>query len=704
MKHIAVTHQIPQRSGRESTPDGAVTGNGDLCVILGNAPDGLRLYLSKCDLWWGAEHYNIGGHKPLGYIDIPIPAPLYREYCVKTDMDLGELRCFFGKGEEQIALTVYACKTENGIVIVQTKGAPVTPVLKVYEGETDGRKGEFTEGEITGIFRSFDGPECQYETHCFAALKTVADGLFYTAVATNHDTENPCALVAQRLTETDLARVEALRALHDAAWADLWSKSAFFVSDPDLELGWYASLYILAICTGNAKFPPGLYGNFITVEHPNWHSDYHLNYNYQAPFYPACSSNHPEFTDCYMAPLEDFYEKGASFAAKFGCQGILYPVGIAPKGLCSELNPTLKYSFERLFLGQKSNAIHPADIPVFRWRATRDLEYARLHAYPYCKACLAFFEDYGKWEKGRFNVQCDAAHEVPVYREDFDPKKWQHYLNDTNNALTLGMLRMVLTASIDMAKALGVDEDKQKAWQHMLDTLAPFATYRRFGQKVYRYTEKGQAWNNGNDVGQQHIYPAGCIGLSSSPKELKIARATFRQKIRCFDDDNAPCSFFPMAARLGCDPALIIRKLKELAVKHRLPNMLYLFGGGCLEDCVITATTLNEMVVQSHQDTLRLFPCWDKNLNVAFNTLRADGAFLVSSSMQNGQMGQTVIFSEQGGSLACILPCRGATVICRGVSRKLKGRSFQVNTLPGDEVVIIPAADGDWQEDEEAEA
>lgn len=691
MKHIALITKKPVYSGLHSTPDGAIAGNGDLCVILGNAPDGARLYLSKCDLWWGAERYDIGGHKPLGYIDIPVPAALYEQYRVRMDMDCAELRCEFGSGEEQIAFTVYVCKTENGVVITQTKGSPIAPVLKVYEGETDGRKGDFTEGDVTGIFRSFDGPECEYETHCFAALGQVSDSVFYAAAATNHETENPRALVAHRITQTDSARIEALRTLHLAAWANFWSKSSFTLSDPELELSWYSSQYLLAVCAGNAAFPPGIFGNFITVEHPSWHSDYHLNYNYQAPFYAACSSNHPELTDCYMAPLEDFYEKGASFAEKFGCRGILYPVGIGPKGLCTELNPDMKYSFERLFLGQKSNAIHPADIPVFRWKATRDTDYARDHAYPYVKACLAFFEDYGKWVKGRFTVPCDAAHEVPIYRTDYTPEKWKRYLNDTNNALTLGLLRLVLEAAIDMAKTLGTDEDKQQEWQHILDNLSPFATCWRHGHRVYRYTAKGQKWNKGNDVGQQHIYPCGCIGLSSPAKDLKLARTTFLMKARtCFDDGNAACSFFPMAARLGAEPALILRKLKELNAKRRLPNLLYKYEGGCLEDCSIPANTLNEMVLQSHQGTLRLFPCWDKNTGVAFRNLRADGAFLVSASMFKGEMDRAVITAEKGGLLCCTLPCKGATVTCRGVSRTLKGRSFRMETLPGDEIVIEP--------------
>ena len=70
-------------------------------------------------------------------------------------------------------------------------------------------------------------------------------------------------------------------------------------------------------------------------------------------------------------------------------------------------------------------------------------------------------------------------------------------------------------------------------------------------------------FRNGNgDVGLQHVYPFGCVGLSSSKEELRLARTTYAMKERvCFTDDNAVSSFFPMGARLGIDPALLTKKL-----------------------------------------------------------------------------------------------------------------------------------------------
>ncbi len=683
--------QAPQRSGKYSVPDGAVCGNGDLGVILGSYSGGARLYLSKCDIWEGVEQAERGGIKPLGMIDIPVPPELYAEYDVVQDMSSGMLRCRFAKGERCCSFTVTVHKTENSICIESTGNIPAEPALLVFENAAEGTAQVWEQEGISGIARHFCGEDHLYETHAFAGGVQADESRYYYFAATNHDCSDPLELVIQKLTGIDPAGLDALMENHLAAWGDFWGRSSFCCSDPLLETAWIGSQYFLAICAGNPKFPPGLYGNFITVEKPSWHGDYHLNYNFQAPFYAACSSNHPELTDCYMAPLEEFMPKGRDFAERFGCAGVLYPVGIAPKGLCSELDDKCRYSFERLFLGQKNNQLHPADIPVFRWRATRDTEYARNHAYPYLKACLEFFEQYGTREPdGSFSVCKDSAHEVPIYREDFTPKKYKKVLNDKNNVLTLGLLRMGFEAGIDMATVLGIDPDKVELWGNMLKALSPFPTCLRLGKRVFRYTQSGQRWNGNGDVGLQHVYPCGCIGLSSPERELRIARNTFRQKRRCFTDDNAVSSYYPMAARLGESPRWILKNLRNLLLEFRLPNLLFTLDGGGLEYCSIAASTLNEMALQSHQGALRIFPCWDTGMDCSFTSLRGDGAFLVSSSVQGGRFGETTIFAEKGGHLSVILPYEDAAVITSSGEQKINGNRVELQTEPGDNIIINP--------------
>lgn len=651
MKHLIEIRKKPVLSGKDSSADGAITGNGDLAVILGNAPCGLRIYLSKTDIFYAAEQHGTGGLRPLGCIDVPVPAADYDNYYACTDIDNAVITCRFGQTE--IEITVPA--TENAVILKIKGGAE--PSLGFFEGQTDGEKGAFSENGADYIFRSFAGGECAYETHCFAGMKKVGEGLYYLCAATNHNTEDPRGFVTERVSKTDEARIAALEEAHADWWKSFREKSGFVCENSSLELGWHVSQFYIAVARGYGSFPPGLFANFITVERPAWKSDYHLNYNYQAPFYGVFSSNHPELSDAYMSPLEEFVPRGREFAKRFGAGGVILPVGIAPKGLCSEIQD-VKYPFERLFLGQKSNGIHPADIAVFRWYATRDTEYAREHAYPYIKEALKFFEDYAVFEDGRYSVCDDAAHEVPMYRDDFEFEKYP-FVHDKNNTVTLGLLKMTLNAALDMAQTLGVDEDRQEKWKDMLTHLSPFPTTIRHGRRVFRYTEKGQRWHGDNDVGLQHLFPCDALAYMDS-RETKIALNTFNQRRGyCFCDGNAVSSYFPMAARLKINPRTIIKKLAEFNAKRMMSNMLYRTGAGGLEYCSVYASTLNEMVLQSfRRNIIEIFPCWDRNTGCAFNHLLANGAVLVSSEMKNGAAVKTTLEFTKGsqGKITVTMP------------------------------------------------
>lgn len=646
MKHISFITKKPEFSGKSSTPDGAIAGNGDLAVILGNSDNGMRIHIAKCDLWQIDEMHSVGGIRPLGSVDIDIDD--YDNYNVEQDADEACIRCKFGIIEFKI--TVF--KSENTILI---EGNGINPVLKCVDGDFDGESGKETIESVEYIYRRLARKEKYPSTEAFASFRKISDGKFVICCATNHDSDKPLKYVTEHIGKLD---IDELKKKHSEEWKKFWSKSSVTLSDEKLENGWYQSLYLLAVCSGNKKFAPGLFGNFITVERPNWKSDYHLNYNYQAPFYSACSSNHVELTDCYHAPLEDFMETGRKFAEIFGCRGIIYPVGIQPCGFISEYQSKAFNPFLRLFLGQKNNALHPADIMIFRWKATRDIEYAKLHAYPYLKECLEFYEDFGYYENGVFNVEKDSAHEVPMYRDDYNDFRYRKTVNDKNNVLTLGLLHLGLEAAIDMAKTLGVDDDKQKDWQKLLDNLAPFPTCIRKFRKVFRYTEKGQRWHPDNTVGLQHIYPCGCIDLNSDKKMINIARNSISSTYR-WEDDNGTNSLFPAAIRVGFPAEFIIEKLKLNIDKFLLPNMLFRRCGGCLENCSLIPSVINEMALQSNHGVLRFFPVWDKSIDCEYNNLRADGAFLVSASIKNGKIGKIRIYSEKGSNLTYINPFTG---------------------------------------------
>ena len=63
------------------------------------------------------------------------------------------------------------------------------------------------------------------------------------------------------------------------------------------------------------------------------------------------------------------------------------------------------------------------------------------------------------------------------------------------------------------------------------------------------------------------------------------------------------------------------------------------------------------MLIQSNNGYIEIFPALPTNWNkVSFKTLRTEGAFLVSASLENGLTKEVIITAEAGGLLQLKLP------------------------------------------------
>ena len=660
MTHTLVMRGIPKRA-KHYFPSGAVCGNGDLCLMTGADKKTLTFHIGKSDFWKGMPGGQTdGGIKTVGTLEMTGVQP--QRMCVEQRLDEGLVTA----SEGGVRWELFLAPQNIAVFRVESPAAkpPVGMRLTLAQGGGSETKTDRT-AEKTVAERAFDDETLLFPSAVCAVLEekeaqtngNVRVQTFVLSVVSNHNTPD---YRAEALSLASQADVDALRQAHDAWWRAYWQKSSVSLSDELLEMQWYADQYILACCCGTPSFPPGLYGNFIHSDDVPWHGDYHLNYNYQAPFYGVCSANRPELSDGYEAPLLDFMPEGERNAREFlDCRGIYYPVGIGPKGLNTSHAPSLEH--DELFHGQKSDAAYGAVIPILRWNATRDEAYAA-RVYPYLRAAAQFFEDYMVFEDGRYQIKNDAIHEVPLYWSGFEFGCEDDYTTDTNNLLSLGLVRMLLPAAADMADVLGVDAQSAQTWRSMCEQLSPFPSFTYKGREVFRYTEHGRDWNCGNSLCIQHIFPAGQVHLGSDARLLTLARNTFSVEDRALDDNGAN-SYLPAGARIGMDERILTRGLRRHIKKFRLPNGLFDHAGGGIEHNTMTMTTVNEMLLQSVGGTIRLFPVWRSD--ASFETLRADGAFLVSAKQAGGVIGDVRIVSEKGGLLRMANPFPTA-VVTRG--------------------------------------
>lgn len=486
-----------------------------------------------------------------------------------------------------------------------------------------------------------------------------------TAILTDLDSggNDPLIQAQAQVNALTPAILASQTAAHRQWWADYWNRSFIEIPDKTIEQSWYASWYIMGSCSRAGKVAPGLWGNWITVDNPMWHGDYHLNYNFQAPFYGLYSSNHSETTLPFYDALNQSIPLGKANALARSWTGVHLPVAIGPWGITPEGD---------LDLGQRSNAAYAALPYLWYWQYTQDSQWLETTGYPYLREVATFWTDYLILENGRYVIYNDSIH------EGSGP--------DMNPILSLGLVRALFKNIIPMSEALGVDADKRAKWRDISEKMSAFPTQLRNGKTVFRYSEVGTAWWSDNTLGIQHIYPAGAIGLDSSSELLEISRNTISEMNR-WSDYNGSSSWYTACARVGYDPVIILDELHAMYANHSLPNELLNFGGGGIEN-VSPALAVSEMLMQSHDGVIRFFPNWTAACGDAkFGTLRAVGAFLISGEFSNGIVAGTRIVSEKGQDCTVQNPWPGMSVMITrdGLPTEVVGGTrFTLSTVSGE--------------------
>ncbi|MBQ3603452.1 MAG: hypothetical protein IJA02_06410 [Clostridia bacterium] len=673
-------------------PAGAMCGNGDLGVVFDNSEKDLIIHISKCDFWkFAPGTHNDGGIKTVGSLtvkDIDLST-----YNIKQYFDKGLLECTFGNAEIEFLVA-----PEN-LIYFKIK-TPVTnnlPDVTVEMPDTcNSVNSVFTDKGVSCHTRKFSGEGLQLESAVTVCLKTIdtyeADGfsfaVYCASVVTNFDddqyTDKAVDLALNCNYDLDKARTQE-------KWTKFFSASKVTLKDKEIERFYNSSLYHLAGCMGNRQFPPGLFGNFITDDFFPWAGDYHMNYNYEAPYYCVFSANHPELFDGYMTPINEMAENAKHFAGLFGCKGYAFPVSFGPKALDVYTQADCK-EHGILFLGQKSHAAYACVIPIMHWFSTYDKEYALENYYDFVLNTAAFWEDYLVKVKGRYVIKNDAAHEIPYYRgEKFRYITHKGQIEAVNAINSLGLVKLLFNAVYDMAKELNLNTEKYALWEDIIENLSDFPTFIKRGKKCFRYSKRGIRWRNENTVGLQHIYPASQIGLSSGEKLLKIAKNTYFLNDRRLDD-NGSNSYLPAGARIGVDPDFLIEGIHRNIKEFALPNRLFRHHGGGIEHLTTIPATVNEMLMQSHEGIIRPFPCWNRKSDASFENLRADGAFLVSAELKNEEITSLKIKSLKGRK--CCVECTDIKAVIReadntAISFTREGCTVTFETQPDTEYILI---------------
>jgi hypothetical protein len=667
------------------TVDAPLMGNGDIGVAVGGSIDNQTMYLGKNDFFAGSSH----AIKPLGRIVINAAGLTGSSYHLVQDIAHAEVRGTYTLAGQTLSTTSWV-DANSGLFVTSFRlvGGGAQNIGITLQNGSGGTPSVSTTGrnldaDVVADTGTGSDPHARIAARTIGETQSISGNritltmrpgttsTLVTGIVSNLDSPS-WQRSADSLVGNLLQReVDRRNAAHRSWWQGYWSRSYVEIPDKAVEKSWYGSLYLLACASRPGKTPPGLWGNWTTGD-MLWNGDFHTNYNYEAPFYAALTTNHIPQMASYDQPVLDWQSAGQALAAQNGFTGVLYPVGLSPKGTSADTN----------MYNQKSDAVNLASDMVMRFEYTRDTAYAE-KVYPWLKQVGQFWQDYLVWDAAgdRYVITNDSPHEGLPYPQ-------------TNSGLSIGLVSLLLKGLIDMSTTLNLDPGTRATWQHILSHLSGLTTTSLNGQTILRETEVGVDFiNDGNDIDAQAIYPGSIIGLDSDATLQQAARNTIGALTRAWHGDNAPATFYAAAARVGYDPATILANLHVEATNYSYDNMAVHHYGGGVENVNVTTSGLDEMLLQSHQNDIKVFADWPADTNAKFGDLLAYGNFLISSSKAAGAVQYIRAVSQSGGNFTFTNPWPGGVEVYRNGHHTgtVSGSRITLATSRHDTLELAPA-------------
>ncbi len=511
------------------------------------------------------------------------------------------------------------------------------------------------------------------------------------AVVTSRESETPTLSAIKLLDQTEMETPAKNQETHHQWWKEFWSRSFVHLSDDYIENIYYLRRYLMA-SSSRGRYPVVFNGGLWTWNHDvrNWVTPHH--WNTQQQYWGLAAQN-----DCnLMLPYLNTYFR-------------LMPQAEAHANLRGAENAIL-WSEPHDFFGSMTfwdrgdmiNNFTPAcQIAGFFWeyfQFTGDRQFLVEKCYPFMQKAAEFYVQTLQWDK--------AKNEYFLFPSQ--PYESPRSNNLKNSITDRNMILATLNACIEAARILNSDAEKIKKWQHIIDHIwnIPYRIEPGVGEvmqlaynqdgSIYPLPEDYGSWTNHFSANTSLVFPANLIGLEDkSSREFKAASNVV---VHHAPEKNAISPDPIVAARLGLGDVVLdrmkngIRRLQHFPqglfynIDHWYNLSLYMdsvkrpdittqrdyiydartqyplghpakpFIQCGLEPLSIYGAAVNEMLLQSNEGKIRIFPAVPTGWSPAFK-LRARGAFMVSAEMnKKGSVRRVQVESLKGNDCKIVNP------------------------------------------------
>ncbi|MBN2281374.1 MAG: glycoside hydrolase N-terminal domain-containing protein [Candidatus Marinimicrobia bacterium] len=455
---------------------------------------------------------------------------------------------------------------------------------------------------------------------------------------------------------------------HQNWWDTFWSKSALQLPDKLLEKQWYLEMYKFGSVARDGAPPISLQAVW-TADNgklPPWKGDFHHDLNTQLSYWPAYSSNHLDleagFINWLWKNKNTFKEYTRSF---FQCDGLNVPGVSTLTG--QPMGGWIQYAFGptvSAWLGQHF---------YWHWRYTMDRNFLQEKAYPWIKEVAIFLEQLSIQDEntGLRKFPLSSSPEI----NDNSRDAW--FPEMTN--FDLALVKWTYEKAAELAKELDQTRDYER-WQHLLAEWPEYAIDNQIGLKFAPALDYQTSHRHFSHL--MAFHPLGLIDYSRGDSDIFIISNTLKNLETQGSDWWTGYSFAwqgNLYAR-ALDGENAANVLKTFATCFCLPNSFHVNGDQSgtgkskftyrpftLEGNFAFAAGLQEMLLQSHTGTIKIFPAIpDQWKNLSFDNFLAQGAFQVSAQMKEGKVEKIEIMSLKGGHLKLANAFHSEQLIVKG--------------------------------------
>ena len=684
---------------------GAYLGNGDFGAHLGGTKHSLKYYLGKNGFHAGND--VAAGQWTQHILNLAIltiekssGTELGSAYSITQDIKNAEIRSDCTIAGSAVQTKAYMSDSSNALVLELSTNSgnnvPLQVTLSVignaYVAKSAGHVGSVAwvtkEPNAKGAPFYVKGAVAAKALGAKAALTTdnstysrlsftlPANGSIVKIFLKAEHTKNAASpltnvqAAVRDITATDL---EAIYTQNKAWWKHFWLQSYINLGD-DVQKYWYNHLYLVgsAARSGSDNSPgkaPGHWGPWNRDDNMMWFSNVSMNYNGQNPYYGTFAANHVDLVDPYIQTVKYYSENTGRkrVVNKWVSPKIKARMPANYRGVAFELSFTSHGtscgggSWGEQDGSMPSNAVFGILPIVWKWKYGQDTAFLADTCYPLMLEVANFYDDFiGEPVNGQYDVY-GCVHEGANWFS-------------ANDMFSLGTIQFLYREIIAASIKLGRDADRRAHWQDILDNMSRYPLQEWGDTVTFRpdwvhdvmdaLTHAGGARNTGLmftttfDNINYRTLPAYKIATCNT---LDKGNMFYPQRFSGWQDSNDFGMMFVMAVRAGYRPDRVIKAIKGW--KPSLNGIVSQNRGGGIETAGIIEA-INNMLMQSHDGVIRIFPNWDKTKNAQFKRLRAVGAFLVEARYRaSGKIVDSVrIFSEKGNTCVVQSPFEGAGI------------------------------------------